>query len=124
MCANCGNTSRDSILGAWCDTCGGYFPKKGQPLFRHVATADGPGGRLPICFDYSTADYCVAWEREIKQFVKYKKDWVQSKKTYISHGSLDAVLAKASEEASGPDVAPELTVAPSATREEQEIVNL
>lgn len=97
--------------------------RPGQFLLRHVATSDGQGGRLPICYDYSTADYCVAWEREIKQFVKRAGEWKQSKRVFVDHGTLDHVLMIASKEGADGGEAPELSAAPSATDLELKILN-
>lgn len=127
-CPGCDADAKDTVLGLWCDDCGGVVIRKTESgkdlLFRHVATVDGAGGRFPIVFDYSTADYSVSYPREVKEFIKIKDEWVQSIKTFTTHGDLNFVIAVAQPYAKGvSDELPELSVAPSATKEEREVVN-
>lgn len=127
ICPGCGAEGKETVLGIWCDTCGGVVIRKGpngpELLFRHVATLDGKGGRFPIVYDVSTGDYSMAYQREVKEFVKIRDEWVQRVKTFTNHGTLDAVIALGQPHAKGDgEEMPELSVAPSATPEEKGLV--
>lgn len=129
LCRGCGIEAKDTSLGAWCDSCGGVAIRPGKDgakpelLFRHVCTLDGKGGRFPVVYDQSTADYAMPYDREIKEYIKENDEWRQRTKTFMNHGTLDIVIALGQPLAKGNcEEVPEISVAPSATDEERGMV--
>jgi hypothetical protein len=129
------------MWGEWCDPCGGVM--LGSPpilFFRHVATLRGKGGTFPIVFDKSTDNYAIAWPRLIANVrcihcgrdtpAEVRKgltnlDDMRPSGFYSTRGSLNEMIAIGQPLAKGQfDELPEKFVAPSATVEEVEIVNL
>lgn len=87
---------------------------------RHVATAIGAGGAYRILYDASLNAYSVGIMRPVKIKVRYKDEWVEGKKLFTYHGTLDAMVALAQPEARGSDSdLPVLSATPSATPEER-----
>jgi hypothetical protein len=127
-CKGCGTDTIDSWYGDWCDPCGGVMTRPDMLFFRHVATVDGPGGRLAIVWDVSTSDYALAYPRKVKASEIVREidlNEFRAAPTCVAHGSLDAVLAIAHSQARGdsPD-APELSAAPSSTLAERSLIGL
>jgi len=147
ICVGCQKEAQETLWGVWCDSCGGVM--LGNPpklFFRHVATADGAGGRFPIVYDASSCSYAVAYPRPKSDFVKCQycgketpADPVEEKRRdrsakelgfvrapfYVSHGTLDAIIGIVQPMAKGdsPEV-PELSQAPSSTPEERILLGI
>lgn len=115
----------------------------GQPprlFFRHVATLEGIGGRYPIVYDLSSENYGVSWLRVIQKVrcvhcgqdtpVEERRglaalDDIKVRNYYSQRGSLDAMLALIQPIAQGiSGEVPELSVAPTATQEEKDLLGI
>lgn len=103
--------------------------RPGLLIFRHVATVDGKGGRLPIVWDETTSDYKFRYPRKEKpsQKLKQRIDHFDFKpqggaKFCTVHSSLDGVLAMALPYAKGDGDEVELSAAPTSTEEERALL--
>ncbi len=130
ICQGCGREARDWFGDAWCDHCGGVMARPGFLLFRHVATVDGPGGRLPIVWDESTSDYKFRYAHEAKPSEAYRRAMEDFNPDFhrrrpanfrTQHGSFDSVLALAGSIAKGSSDGIELSFAPTSTEEERKL---
>ena len=94
-------------------------------LFRHVATLDGAGGRLPVVWDESTSDYKFRHptKKNPRFFKKHRgidDDFRKRTPVLTFHGSLDTILSLAQPIAKGPSKEwPEISAAPTATEDER-----
>lgn len=142
-CLACLQETVHNAWGEWCDRCGGVVTgstKDPKLFFRHVATADGPGGRFPVVYDISSESYGVAWPKPSRETrcvhcgrltpVDAKSglsnlDDMRQPAFYSSRGSLDAILAIALQKARGDSIeVPEISGAFSSTPEERQIMGL
>jgi len=137
-CVRCGGETVQDQWGDWCDDCGGVAASLDKMMFRHVATVNGAGGRFAVVYDSSTADYGVMWPREDSMVIcihcgqqtpsevrsgLMQLDGMKPSKYYSKRGSLDAMLAFIQPIARrGSEELPELSVAPTATKQERELV--
>jgi hypothetical protein len=122
ICLKCGKAAPLTWYGVWCDRCGGHWARPDLLLYRHVATMDGPGGRLAIVFDASTDDYSFIYPgRKNPNAGRLGIDEDFHRSPFLTaHGTLDAMIALAQPVAKGDSEGfPELSVAPSATKEER-----
>lgn len=113
-------------MGLWCDRCGGVMlpgPEGPRLFFRHVATADGAGGRFPIVWDISMSDYMVLTKERNPRGGR-DIDGLRPPHLIACHGSLDAVIAFIQPHAKGAsDEWPSLTAAPTATDDEKALLS-
>jgi len=134
ICQGCGLECRDWYGDAWCDHCGGVMARPDLLIFRHVATVDGKGGRLPIVYDESTSDYKFRYPHTPKPSEALKRkiddgfnpDFVRRRSAgFLSaHGSLDAILALALPWAKGDGSEVELSASPTSTVEERTLLGI
>jgi len=105
-----------------------------------VATVDGVGGRFPVVYDISAEQYGVAWPKdqimvgcrhcgqrtpggESRYGLNLLEDAPQQSNFYSARGTLDAMLALIQPRArGGAEDIPVISVAPTATVEEQKLV--
>lgn len=140
-CIGCDREGIETLVGVWCDPCGGVVGRSaerdalgnvlrdGLLLLRHVATVDGGGGRYPVVFDSSTGDYSASWPRVssvVRPTVRIDPDLqFRVNGIHTVHGTLDAVLAIVQPAAKGDSSDwPELSVAPTATVEERKLLGV
>ena len=99
-------------------------------IFRHVATVDGQGARLPIVWDESTSDYKFRYPHKPNPSQKMRKigidpDFARRAPRFLTvHGTLDAVLAIALPHAKGEGNEVELSAAPTSTPEERALLGV
>lgn len=100
-------------------------------IFRHVATVEGAGGRLPIVWDESTSDYKFRYPYTPNPSKKMKRagidgfDFAFRTPSFLSaHGSLDGVLALALPWAKGSGDEVELSASPTSTQEERALLGV
>lgn len=104
--------------------------RPGLLIFRHVATVEGAGGRLPIVWDESTSDYKFRYPYTPKPSEKLRRigidaDFKFSRPNFLSaHGSLDGVLALALPWAKGSGDEVELSASPTSTQEERVLLGV
>ena len=139
-CLECGGPTMDERWGRWCTPCGGVFTKKGQLMFRHVATVRGSRGISPIVYDLSTSDYaymllgngkapttvrCPSCNHEFDVLARKAGkdlDGFKSPPVQVIHGSLDGVIALAFPDVRVEGEMPSLHPAPSATLWERRLL--
>ena len=145
QCLGCEKVATASWFGdAWCDPCGGVMGTKNLLLFRHVATVDGAGGRIPVVWDESGKCYKFRHPSKVNpRYERYMAESVERKKSglpprppieaefavqpilTINNESLDAVLAIAQPIARGnKEEWPELSAAPTATKSERLLMRI
>lgn len=124
-CLSCKQEGVETLWGCWCDRCGGVAldgPAGPRLFFRHVATADGAGGRFPIVWDISTADYAVLLPKRNERKGR-DEDGFRPPTWLTAHGSLDAVIAAIQPYAQGDSEEwPVLSAAPTATEAELDLL--
>lgn len=104
--------------------------RPGFLIFRHVATVEGNGGRLPIVWDESTSDYKFRYPRIEKPSPKMQRnidaiDFVRRRAQFLTaHGSLDGVLAIALPFAKGNGDEVELSASPTSTAQERSLLGV
>ncbi len=127
-CRGCGATVPDWYGVPWCDRCGGVAKRPGVLLLRHVATADGAGGRFPIVFDRSTSDYAAHYPKPPgtkPTKMRGEPEGFRAPPIYTVHGTLDACIAVIQPYAKGDGAElPSLFAAPTATEEEKALLSL
>ena len=135
-CKGCGGETTDWFGDAWCDPCGGVMIERAEKgprlIFRHVATADGAGGRLPMVWDESAQYYLFRWPNKVNPRYAERNtgrvDDVDFGPTPVlsTFGIFDVVLTQALNAARGPEggEVPELSMAPSSTLEERALVGV
>ena len=130
-CVGCNREEAHDWYGdAFCDSCGGVMARPELLIFRHVATVDGLGGRLPIVWDESTSDYKFRYPHKPNPSKKLRKHGIDQE--FISriprfltvHGSLDGVLDIALPIAKGEGEEVELSAAPTSTLEERALLGV
>jgi hypothetical protein len=129
ICSGCGRECRDWFGDAWCDECGGVMARPGLLIFRHVATVDGKGNRLPIVWDESSSDYKFRYPYVLKptrKLMGIDPDFKRSRRDRFltAHGTLDAILALALPHAKGDGDEVELSAAPTSTPEERALLSV
>lgn len=135
-CMVCDGVTHDWFGDTWCDACGGVLvprPDKDPLLiFRHVATVDGAGGRLPVVWDESSRHYLFRWPNKVNpRYAERNTERVDDidfgpTPVLSSFGILDAVLVQALNAARGPEGGdlPTVSVAPSSTPEERALLGV
>ncbi|SRR5260221_8431071 len=122
-CLSCDGAVDESLYGDWCRTCCGQM--RGKDLFvrRGVAVFTNAGKEQWIVYDTSIAEYSISYKRQEKRFLEEKGEWIQQERTLAQCGSLDRMIVAATTETAG-DVAPTMVIAPTATDDERQILNL
>jgi hypothetical protein len=125
MCEKCGKPTHDTCYGNWCDACGGVATKSSL-TFRHVATVDGPGGRLAIVWDTCMLRYKFIYPNKVNPNAEARTDFGEfhAPKLLTAHGPLESLLMIAHREVSPDGSAPELSAAPSSTPEERALMGI
>lgn len=124
-CEKCGKKTVPTVYGAWCDSCGGVATKSGL-TFRHVATVDGPGGRLAIVWDNCMLRYKFVYPNKVNPRAGDPMEFGDFKAPSIltAHGPLESLLMIAHKEASPDGSIPTLSAAPSSTPEERALIGI
>jgi hypothetical protein len=146
-CVGCNREGIETLWGCICNECGGVMVAGGDGprlIFRHVASVDGEGGRFQVVFDASAADYAVAYPRKAPMVVRCvhcgcetptdlagaraaaEIGMLKQPAHYVTHGTLDAVLAVIQPIARGSNGQgpPELSRSPHATEEERALLGI